>query len=92
MIRRASYEDAEAIAQIYNHYIETTVITFEEIPVSGSEVIDRMGDLSEDLPWFLEEVNGEVRGYAYASKWSGRCAYRRSAETSIFSPGSAFRS
>jgi phosphinothricin acetyltransferase len=36
------------------------------------------------LPWLLWEEEGAVRGYAHASKWKGRCAYRHSAEVTVY--------
>ncbi len=39
---------------------------------------------SENYPWFVFEINGELAGYAYASPWKSRCSYRFSAETTIY--------
>ena len=50
MIRLAKSEDAEAIAKIYNHYIESTAITFEETSLSVDEMSSRMGGSKSDLP------------------------------------------
>jgi phosphinothricin acetyltransferase len=36
------------------------------------------------LPWVVAELNGRVVGYAYASQWKGRCAYRFSVESSVY--------
>lgn len=33
--------------------------------------------------------DGDVIGYAYASKWKGRCAYRFAVETSVYVDSSA---
>lgn len=38
----------------------------------------------ERLPWLVAERSGEVAGYAYASKWKGRCADRYSVETTAY--------
>ena len=37
-----------------------------------------------NLPWLLAQANGQVFGYAYASKWKGRCAYRHSVESTVY--------
>jgi L-amino acid N-acyltransferase YncA len=85
VIRQAVPTDAEAIARIYNHYIGDTVITFEEEPVSCSEMAERIAEVSSaSLPWLVAEQDGTVLGYAAASKWKGRSAYRFSAETTIY--------
>lgn len=36
------------------------------------------------MPWLVAELSGEVLGFAYASRWKGRCAYRYSVETTIY--------
>jgi L-amino acid N-acyltransferase YncA len=84
MIRSATAADAAAICTIYNHYILNTIITFEEFAVSLSEMEDRIGETLPSLPWLVWEQDGAIRGYAYASKWKGRCAYRHSAEITIY--------
>ena len=85
MIRPAQHKDASAIADIYNHYIETTFITFEEETVSANTIKERMGDLESGYPWFVHEnEDGEITGYAYGSSWHRRSAYCYTAETSIY--------
>jgi len=84
MIRRAANDDAEAIARIYNHYIENTIITFEETPVTASEMQQRMGLPDNQLPWLVVEEGGDLLGYAYASPWKPRAAYRHSVECSVY--------
>lgn len=84
MIRAASVTDAEQIAAIYNHYIEHTVVTFEETPLSVEAIAERIGRLSADYPWLVCERDGRVVGYAYAACWHERSAYRLSAETTIY--------
>ena len=37
-----------------------------------------------ELPWLVAESSGDVLGFAYASKWKGRCAYRYSVESTIY--------
>lgn len=84
-IRAATLADAEAVAAIYNHYITRTVVTFEEEAVLPAEIAQRMNTIwSASLPWLVAEVGGEVSGYAYASKWNGRCAYKFSAEITVY--------
>lgn len=84
MIRPATPDDASAIVTIYNHYIATTTISFEEHPVAPEEMAGRIRDVTAQLPWLVYERDGEVLGYAYATKWRARSAYRFSAETSVY--------
>lgn len=90
MIRNANSNDAENIAFIYNHYIDNTIITFEEDPVSAEDMKSRLAEtVSSGLPWLVFEDGNSILGYAYASRWKGRCAYRFSVETTVYlSPSS----
>jgi phosphinothricin acetyltransferase len=84
-IRAATIADAAAIAEIYNHYITKTVVSFEEEAVSPSEIARRMESVAAaSLPWLIAEVAGQVAGYSYASKWNGRCVYKFSAEITVY--------
>ena len=84
MIRDITINDADACTQIYNYYILNTVVTFEEEVITTLEMQSRIKETTESLPWLVFEDNGTVLGYAYASKWKGRCAYRFTAETTVY--------
>ncbi len=85
LVRPATVADAAAIADIYNHYVRETVVTFEEEAVDADEMARRIGEgLAESLPWLAAGVDGVVVGFAFASKWKGRCAYRFSVEVTVY--------
>jgi len=85
MIRNATPNDANIIASIYNHYVRETAITFEEDEVSAGEIKQRILAIKEDkLPWLVAEESDQLVGYAYASKWKDRCAYRYSVEVTVY--------
>jgi L-amino acid N-acyltransferase YncA len=85
MIRTAISGDAPAIASIYNHYVEQTVVTFEEEPVSNTEVVRRIDHVQgQGLPWLVAESAGSVVGFAYAGYWHKRKAYQLSVETTVY--------
>ena len=85
LIRAATAADGEALACIYNHYIVNTVATFEETPVSAEEMAVRVAETTAaTLPWLVAETPAGVVGYAYASRWKGRCAYRHSVEVTVY--------
>jgi phosphinothricin acetyltransferase len=85
MLRPATLADAAAIAEIYNHYVLHTIITFEEEAVTAAEMAQRITEVTgAGLPWFVWEEAGRVLGYAYAGKWKSRCAYRYAVESSIY--------
>ena len=85
ILRSATSEDAGAIAAIYNHFITHTTISFEEEPVSASAIAQRIADVQDGgLPWRVAEVDGKGAGYAYATKWRVRPAYRYAVESSVY--------
>jgi phosphinothricin acetyltransferase len=84
-IRDATLDDAAAIAAIYNPYVAQTCITFETDTVSEVEMRERIVEVAAArLPWLVAIKDDAIVGYAYASKWKGRCAYRHSAETTVY--------
>jgi L-amino acid N-acyltransferase YncA len=84
-LRDARPDDAEAIATIYNHYVLNSTISFEEEPVSGAVIRQRIADVQDaGLPWLVALVDGRVAAYAYATKWRVRAAYRYSVESSVY--------
>lgn len=85
VIRPATESDSEAVARIYNHYVLNTVITFEEQAIASSEVAERIRkNAVASLPWLIAEQQSQVAGYAYASKWQGRCGYRFTVESTVY--------
>jgi phosphinothricin acetyltransferase len=88
-LRAAVPSDAAVIAAIYNHYIAESVATFEEKPVSDAEMSRRIAEVqSASLPWLVAEDGGQIVGYAYATQWKARSAYRFSVSISVYSaPG-----
>lgn len=93
VIRTATSDDAGAIAEIYNHYITSSIATFEEEPVSAETLRQRMTAVERAaLPWLVAEARGAIDGYAYAAPWRERRAYRFSVETTVYlRPGQAGR-
>jgi phosphinothricin acetyltransferase len=84
-IRPATSADAARICSIYNHYVTTTTVSFEEDAVGEPEMAQRIADCAAaGLPWLVLEVDGALAGYAYATKWRVRPAYRYSVESSVY--------
>ena len=84
-IRPAAPRDATAIAAIYNHYVAHTCITFETDAVTDADMAQRIDEVQRaELPWLVAVQDDDVLGYAYASKWKGRCAYRFSVESTVY--------
>lgn len=92
--RFAGSDDGDALAAIYNHYITETIVTFEEEPLDGGELVRRLARVeAAGRPWLIAERNGrgassgvgpELLGYAYAIPWSERVGYRFSSEVTIY--------
>jgi phosphinothricin acetyltransferase len=72
--------------------VRDTVVTFEEIPVSADEMARRIEDIGARFPWLVWEDGGTVVGYAYASAWKSRSAYRFAVESTIYLTTSRHRS
>jgi L-amino acid N-acyltransferase YncA len=84
-IRPAVEADAPALADIYNPYVIETTVTFEETALSPPELAIRVTDANRaGLPFLLAHAGEVPLGFAYASKWKGRCAYRHTAETTVY--------
>lgn len=85
MIRPVQNSDAYSIAGIYNYYIRETTVTFEETEISEQEVLKRIHKVgSFELPWLVAEHSSTLVGFAYATRWKERSAYRNSVEISVY--------
>jgi len=84
-VRAAEPSDAAAVAEIYNHYVRETIVTFEEEPVTAAEIARRMEDVRiSRLPWLVADRAGRTVGYAYARPWKPRHGYRFSTEVAVY--------
>jgi L-amino acid N-acyltransferase YncA len=84
-IRAAEATDAKLIADIYNHYVTRSAVTFEEEPVTSEEIARRMEQVrSASLPWLVAEEDCQIIGYAHAAPWKTRTAYRFSVEITVY--------
>ncbi len=84
MLRSATEADAPVFCEIYNHYILKSLVTFEETALTVEEMAERIRSITAGLPWVVAEDEGRVIGYAYASPWKNRTAYRFSVESTIY--------
>jgi len=85
MIRDVSLNDAKAITDIYNYYIDHTAVSFEEVMIEPVEMTKRIQAVhTASLPWLVLEENGILLGYAYATLWKARSAYRFVVEVSVY--------
>lgn len=85
LVRITTDSDVSAIADIYAHYVRHSTATFEIEPPDLQELNRRRIEIqSQGLPYLTAEIAGMIRGYAYASLYRTRPAYRFSVEDSIY--------
>lgn len=84
-IRSATAADSGAFARIYNHYVATTIVSFEESAVTEADMAARLAAIeSLRWPWLVAEGADGVCGYAYADRWKARAAYRHTVEVTVY--------
>ncbi|HEU0157501.1 MAG TPA: GNAT family N-acetyltransferase, partial [Stellaceae bacterium] len=84
-IRDSAEGDVARIAAIYRHHVLHGVASFEEVPPPPEELAQRRrAILARGLPYLVAEEGGRVLGYAYASPYRTRSAYRFTVEDSIY--------
>ncbi len=88
-IRRVLLTDASAIAAIYEPYVRETAITFEVDPPDAAEMRSRIARIGSRYPWLVLESDdpddkGAILGYAYASQFHERAAYRYSVSVTVY--------
>jgi phosphinothricin acetyltransferase len=83
-IRFADSKDAVGILAIYAPFCEASTVTFETFAPTADEMADRIARVTESYPWLVAEVNGQILGYVYATRFRERAAYRWTAEVAIY--------
>lgn len=84
IIRPVTADDTGRLLSIYAPYVQQSAITFEyEVP-SLQEFTNRIDSITSRYPYLAAFVQGEIKGYAYASTFKNRPAYDWSVETSIY--------
>lgn len=85
LIRHADpAEDSAACAAIYAPSVTEGVASLEERAPEPHEFADRIRIVSRLFPWLVAEIDGEVVGYAYASRHRERASYRWSADVTVY--------
>ena len=85
LVRDAGATDMAAVQAIYAHHVLHGLATFEEVPPSVDELIERRAAVvGAGLPYLVAEHAGAVVGYSYASAYRPRPAYRYAIEDSVY--------
>jgi phosphinothricin acetyltransferase len=85
-IAPAQTHHAAEIAAIYAHHVLHGTASFETVAPDDAEMAARMAKvLDAGAPWLVAHgTDGAVLGYAYASQFRDRPAYRMTCENSIY--------
>ncbi len=86
IVRAAADADVAAIAAIYGHHVLHSTGTFEETPPTEAEIAARIAAVAAlRLPYLVSaDESGQITGFAYASAFRPRPAYRYTAEDSVY--------
>ncbi len=84
MIRNVTTEDAAKIVEIYDYYVKNTSISFELTTPSVNQMKNRINEYTKKYPWLVYELDGNIIGYAYASKFREREAYKNTVVLSVY--------
>lgn len=85
VIGPAAPADMRRVAEIFGHYVISSLVTFETAPPTAADWRHRLDGLARlGLPFLVARDGGEVAGYAYAGPWRPKPAYRHTVEDSVY--------
>lgn len=86
VIRPVAASDLHAIVAIYNHYVRTATVTFDEVESTLDDWAAKVERIvGAGIPFLVAaSADGDVLGYALAQPWSPKTAYRFTVENSIY--------
>jgi L-amino acid N-acyltransferase YncA len=84
-VRDARAADIGDVLRIYTPYVLHGLATFAEVPPTPDEMEERLkAVLTAGLPYLVAVRGDEVVGYAYATSYRPRPAYRHTIENSVY--------
>ncbi len=83
-LRKVTPDDAKELLAIYAPYVASTAVSFECAAPTEDEFRRRIEAISAEYPYIAAISDGRIVGYAYASSFHAREAYRHTCETSIY--------
>jgi phosphinothricin acetyltransferase len=90
VIRPAEPGDMTRVQEIYAFHVLRGTASFEEEPPDHAEMCRRReAALAVGLPYLVAQRDGTILGFAYATRYRPRSAYRYTAEDSVYLDPSA---
>lgn len=84
-IRDAAEADAETVADIYAHHVLHGTASYDVVPPIKAQIAEKIERIrGSNWPFLVAEQDGQIVGYAYATQFRDRAAYRWTAENSIY--------
>ena len=84
-VRPATEADMAEVRDIYTHYVLHSLATFEETTPTVEEMVARRrASVDLGLPYLVAEAEAKIVGFAYATLYRSRPAYRFAIEDSIY--------
>jgi L-amino acid N-acyltransferase YncA len=86
LIRKAEAADLGAMVEIYNYYIQNSVVTFDLEPMTLKDWADKYQWINSlGLPFIVaESPSKQIIGFAYVAPWRQKAAFKRTVEDSIY--------
>lgn len=85
-IRSATDQDLSAMVEIYNYYIQNSVVTFDLDPMTLEDWSSKYKWINDlGLPFIVAETaTNQIIGFAYVAPWRQKAAFKRTVEDSIY--------
>lgn len=85
-IRKAAESDLSAMVEIYNYYIQNSVVTFDMEAMVLEDWAAKYKWINElGLPFIIaESPSKQIIGFAYVAPWRQKAAFKRTVEDSIY--------
>ena len=84
-VRAVRDDDLAAVQALYAHHVLHGLASFEEVPPGVSELrVRHAAVVAAGLPYLVAECDGRVVGFAYATLYRARSAYRHTVEDSVY--------
>lgn len=83
--RAAQAADAPRLVEMYNHYIETSTVTFDLEPWTVDDMAHKIESVAAlGMPFIVAERGGDHVGYAYLSTFREKAAYDTTMENTLY--------